>query len=760
MTPAERARHASLVRWKKEQPFAARLAAAREARKAAKKGGKGKGKGGGAKETPDQKKAKAQAEAAKNRAQVMAAFSGAYDTDILKNMEALVRGDDLPEDGADDMIRSGLAERVGPDGTLVPTPALRQLWNAASDGDRGKAKEIIARAEDSYDQKVQKDQAKAEREAGRTSGKNGTEGRGLDKSGNPADAIGKKGENAPQDATGGSGTGLKDKLKGMMGEAGSGASGAAQEKKKGGGGGGGKGKDDKPTPEQTAADTASQTTGRSAVSDQDVSALRDLSQGRTAKNTDRLRALGYIETDDDGNDVATSEGRRALSALERGDLGAYQAAYEQARSKKRSADRAQVDRNQRGNAQAEQDAERRNAIRRAVTRNPIKAHEGTDMSYADILEALDPLPDQLADYADRLVQDGTKAGARNSAADQALINEIYNKAEDLLLLAEELGAELGVDLGDEDQEEPDDDMDDDAMKALSYDQASEQVRSAWYQAMRSNGPPMLDDDGPARIYPIAIYPDALIIEQGTKKYKVGYTVQNGDYTFADRSAWVQVEPAWVPVQAPPSGLEAVKALNDTGKVGAYAILFGSEDTPDLSPFQDFFTKKTDFWLGEWSKRPMLFHHAMDPATKAAPVIGTWNKAVLDDVGVWMEGQLDMAHKYASAVQQLVTMGKLRVSSDSAPHLVVRDQKPNGTNEIKRWPIMAASLTPTPAEPRLLPVEALKSVFSAAGLDLPLELMQTQDAPQASTKAAQAAKVDPEHERQRLLLELDLMELEG
>lgn len=161
---------------------------------------------------------------------------------------------------------------------------------------------------------------------------------------------------------------------------------------------------------------------------------------------------------------------------------------------------------------------------------------------------------------------------------------------------------------------------------------------------------------------------------------------------------------------------AVKIADDGETLIAPAIRYGAPDEADMSAFADYFTKATDFWLGQWDRRPMLYHHAMDEGTKDAPVIGTWVKAWADDAGVWLEGQLDKAHKYHAAIKELARRGLLRISTDSAPHLVVRERQANGAHEVKRWPILAASLTVSPAEPRLLPAE-LKAYLADLGLTI-------------------------------------------
>ncbi len=164
---------------------------------------------------------------------------------------------------------------------------------------------------------------------------------------------------------------------------------------------------------------------------------------------------------------------------------------------------------------------------------------------------------------------------------------------------------------------------------------------------------------------------------------------------------------------------AVKAIGEN-RVRCYAAIWGDVDHPDLSDLRDFFTKGTDFWLDKLSMpQPMIYHHAQDKKTADDPVIGTWDKRGVDDVGLWYEGERSKSHKYRDAVQKLIDNGELAASSDSAPHLVQRRPAAKGTHEITRWPIIAVSLTPTPAEPRLLPVEAVKSAYKALGIDLDL-----------------------------------------
>ena len=116
-------------------------------------------------------------------------------------------------------------------------------------------------------------------------------------------------------------------------------------------------------------------------------------------------------------------------------------------------------------------------------------------------------------------------------------------------------------------------------------------------------------------------------------------------------------------------------------------------------------------------------------------------------------QLDLAHRYHNAIKELARRGLLRVSTDSAPHLV-RRERIGEAHEVKTWPILAASLTVSPAEPRLLPAE-LKADLADLGITI------DDDSPEATGSEParpDGAKAGDEAAR-RLTLELDLLSLE-
>lgn len=168
---------------------------------------------------------------------------------------------------------------------------------------------------------------------------------------------------------------------------------------------------------------------------------------------------------------------------------------------------------------------------------------------------------------------------------------------------------------------------------------------------------------------------------------------------------------------------SVKALGG-GKVGGYLVLFSGAADPDLSG--EYFTKSTDFFLdADQPRAVILYDHGLDPTLKARK-LGRGDLKV-DDVGVWLEAQLTLRDDYEKAIYAMAEAGKLGWSSGSAPHLVERE-KIKKSVEIKSWPIVEASLTPQPVEPRTAAI-TLKSYREAKASDLFTSLIEG-DAPAA------------------------------
>lgn len=141
----------------------------------------------------------------------------------------------------------------------------------------------------------------------------------------------------------------------------------------------------------------------------------------------------------------------------------------------------------------------------------------------------------------------------------------------------------------------------------------------------------------------------------------------------------------------------IKMTSD-GKVSGYLVRFGNPNDTDLE--KDYFTKGTDFGVdlsgGKEAGIGLYYNHGMDPVLRTKKI--GYAQIKMDDRGVWLRGQLDMADDYNKMIYEMAKMGKLGLSSGAASHMVERE-KMGKSFEIKRWALAEASLTPTPAEYR-------------------------------------------------------------
>ena len=149
----------------------------------------------------------------------------------------------------------------------------------------------------------------------------------------------------------------------------------------------------------------------------------------------------------------------------------------------------------------------------------------------------------------------------------------------------------------------------------------------------------------------------------------------------------------------------LKALGG-GLVGGYLVVFSPQKKrKDLSG--EYFMKSTKyFWEGK-EVRPAIYHHGLDPVLKKRFLGTGWQLRRTDDVGLWVETQLDLRDEYEKAIYSLTNQGKLGLSSGTASHLIER----NDDGGILTWPIVEGSFTPTPMEPRarVLSLRAIESV---------------------------------------------------
>ena len=146
-------------------------------------------------------------------------------------------------------------------------------------------------------------------------------------------------------------------------------------------------------------------------------------------------------------------------------------------------------------------------------------------------------------------------------------------------------------------------------------------------------------------------------------------------------------------------LASIKEVKEDGSiiVEGYGILFDGQDLEG-----ETFTKETDFEMDYVPVKKAFYSHRNDADVKEA--LGTVIESRVDDVGVWFQMQLNRSQKYLKAVQKMVGMGMMGISTGTAGQL--SDRK---GSTITRWPIVEVSLTPTPAEPRTLGVSFAKSI---------------------------------------------------
>ena len=185
----------------------------------------------------------------------------------------------------------------------------------------------------------------------------------------------------------------------------------------------------------------------------------------------------------------------------------------------------------------------------------------------------------------------------------------------------------------------------------------------------------------------------------------------------------------------------IKALGD-GKVAGYLVRYTSPSEPDLTG--DYFDAGTDFDAEDGDRVTVYYGHGFDPVLKHRKL----GKGTLrfDDVGVWVEAQLQMRDEYERAIYAMAEAGKLGWSSGTLPNLVEREDE--GTaKRITHWPLgKDASLTPTPAAglvaTQVLPLKAWLAQQEPAE--------QPADEPEVSTDTADA-DLEPEAGEQPAVL---------
>jgi hypothetical protein len=154
--------------------------------------------------------------------------------------------------------------------------------------------------------------------------------------------------------------------------------------------------------------------------------------------------------------------------------------------------------------------------------------------------------------------------------------------------------------------------------------------------------------------------------------------------------------------------EAVKALDDSGRVGGYLVKFTDASQKDLDG--EYFTAETYYGPKEGDGEECLFDHGFAvPADRFIKDVKQGEMAALseladrtfaplktkrDAVGIFAETVLNLEDEYEKFIFSRVKKGRIGWSSGSPGHRV----KKEADGRIARWPICEGSLTPRPAQP--------------------------------------------------------------
>lgn len=179
---------------------------------------------------------------------------------------------------------------------------------------------------------------------------------------------------------------------------------------------------------------------------------------------------------------------------------------------------------------------------------------------------------------------------------------------------------------------------------------------------------------------------------------------------------------------------SVKVVGDDLVIEGWLVRFSDENSPDLSG--EYFTKSTDFGpLSDLGEIVVASHydHGMD-AEIGRERLGLAHLKMMDE-GVWARHQIKRRVAYLRALDT-AAKGEgtgLGQSSGSAAH--VADRGPKGrARPITYWPLVEASITPTPCEPTTGAV--VKSITVSALLT---SIPDGSDAPTGSDDVAGAIK---------------------
>ena len=135
----------------------------------------------------------------------------------------------------------------------------------------------------------------------------------------------------------------------------------------------------------------------------------------------------------------------------------------------------------------------------------------------------------------------------------------------------------------------------------------------------------------------------------------------------------------------------------TATITGYTVIFGGKDLQG-----ETFNKNTEFYLDNYQNVPLFYDHSMGTFKHK---IGNVKSVTADEVGLFVEAELDKSADYVEGVLRLIGADVVGMSSGTLSHIAQRKN-----TDITTWPLGEVSLTVIPAEHRTIGhVQALKTL---------------------------------------------------
>lgn len=237
-------------------------------------------------------------------------------------------------------------------------------------------------------------------------------------------------------------------------------------------------------------------------------------------------------------------------------------------------------------------------------------------------------------------------------------------------------------------------------------------------------------------------------------YKIFYTIHEDEIVidFDNRQEVIEnVE--WIKKSL--KGTNTLRHISPD-RLGGWLIIFGDKNTKDTDG--NWFTKNTkrvDEIFKATQKLPWLYNHGMDQHIIKSTPLGVVDTLEKTDYGWWHEIQLQQMEMYKNLVQPYVKMGELGTSSGALPG----NAKQAKSGEITEWTVVESTGTMTPADWRQVDLGTAKSYMKEAGIEFKDVFNRYMQEDQEELTQDDANQEPSVNETERLLAELDILEIE-